>query len=333
MQAYEGEARGMRVELESFSLSYDGRGCAVQDLDLSIASGALFGLIGPNGAGKSTTLKAIAGLLVPSAGRVLLDGARFGEAAFAKRRRSIGFVGESLPFERGVSAQEHLYFFARAHGMQRAEAKARVHEVLTMLDLQAKATADCRALSKGMRQRLSLGRAWIHRPSLLILDEPADGLDPQGRRDLRKILRKIHAEGATVIISSHILRELDDLCDEVAILQAGSLAISGKVNEIQERFAARSNQYRVRCILDPSQSQDAAIAAFERALEPSNAVILKSECAGKYLDAQITLQGAESASAALIRHFVQAEIQICSLERLGSRLEDVYEQLSDPTVN
>lgn len=323
----------MRVELDSFSLSYDGRGCAVQDLDLSIASGALFGLIGPNGAGKSTTLKAIAGLLVPSAGRVLLDGAGFGEDAFAKRRRSIGFVGESLPFERGVTAQEHLYFYARAHGMAKVEAKTRVEEVLSMLDLESKAKTHCRALSKGMRQRLSLGRAWIHRPSLLILDEPADGLDPQGRRDLRKILRKIHAQGATVIISSHILRELDDLCDEVAILQAGALAISGKVIDIQEKFAARSNQYRIRCMIGEAQAENEAMAAFEAALVPSNAVIVKSECAGKYLDAEITLRGGESASAALIRRFVQADVQICSMQRLGSRLEDVYEQLSDPSVN
>lgn len=324
----------MRVELDSFSLSYDGQREAVHSLDLNIASGSLFGLIGPNGAGKSSTLKVIAGLLLPTTGEVRLDGARFGEDAFTQRRRSIGFVGESLPFERGLTSRDYLYFFARAHGLSRSEAEARTQEVLTMLDLQSKAQCQCRSLSKGMRQRLSVGRAWIHRPSLLILDEPADGLDPQGRSDLRRILRRIHEDdGATIIISSHILRELDDLCSEVAILQRGALAVAGQVKEIQERFATRSNRYRMRCTILEGGSAE-AMASQIRALAQDLGVLIESlEITPQEVHAELRLRGGDEASTQLIRECVARSIDVCELTRQGSRLEDIYHQLSNERVN
>lgn len=324
----------MRVDLESFSLSYDGRAPAVDQLNLSIPSGSMFALIGPNGAGKSTSLKAIAGLLLPSAGRVLLDGVGLGDAAFAQRRRSIGFVGESLPFDRGVSSFDYLYFYARAHGLSRVDAKRRCEEVLTMLDLRDKASVACRALSKGMRQRLSVGRAWIHHPQLLILDEPADGLDPQGRSDLRKILRRIHCEqGATILISSHILRELDDLCDEMAILQAGQLAISGKVSEIQQRFATASNRYRLRAFVGQNQCTSSQFERLKLVLVECAAVIESVDFDETGFCVALNLPGGERASAELLRRSVSAGVGVSALERVGSRLEDVYEQLSNDIVN
>lgn len=324
----------MRVELQSFSLSYDGHAFAVRDLDLCIPSGSIFALIGPNGAGKSTSLQAIAGLMLPSAGRVLLDGAQSGDDDFAQRRREIGFVGESLPFERGVQSEEHLYFYARAHGLSRAQARARVQEVLVMLDLQDKARVPCRDLSKGMRQRLSLGRAWIHKPALLILDEPADGLDPRGRADLRKILRKIHQEqGTTILISSHILSELDELCDEVAILQSGKLAIRGKVQEIQAAYAAQSNRYRLHALVPDGGTVAQAMAQLMPLLVERGAVVEQSQSSQASFTLDLCLRGGDEASAALIASSVAAGVQIASLQRLGSRLEDVYEQLADAKVN
>lgn len=321
----------MRVDIEKLSLSYDGRSHALEALDLVIPSGSLFGLIGPNGAGKSTSLKVIAGLLLPSAGRVGLDGAFHGEADFAQRRRAIGFVGDARPFERGSSAREHLTFFARAHGLSRSQAKERAEELLVELNLQDKAESSCRSLSKGMKQRLALGRACVHRPRLLILDEPADGLDPQGRADLRNSLRKIHASGdTTIIISSHVLRELDELCDEVAILQRGKLAVHGSVQEIQEQYLAKSNRYRAQLLLGESgQGKE----GFERLLVDAGAILKGSREQGRRLSVEFSLSGGEPKAAQLVRRCVQEDLALCALERMGSRLEEIYQQLADPRVN
>lgn len=318
------------VELTNLGASYDGEQWALRNLSFEVARGSLFGLIGPNGAGKSTTLRAIAGLRIPDEGQVLLDGFGSSSHEFEERKRSIGFLGDRRPLYRRMSVREYLEFFALAHGVQPTKVGSRVSTLLDKLDLKAKKNADCSALSKGMQQRLCIGRALVHQPSLLILDEPADGLDPQSRLALRDLLRELNAEGTTIIVSSHILRELDDLCDHVAILNRGSLARYGAVDDILRDFDAQRPLYRLSLLSDSDRIDKKALRDIAKQCavlvtdirKNADRVELGVECRDK--DPQV---------AQLVQAMVRSGYSICGVTRDKSRLEDVYDAMTDHGVN
>src|SRR5688572_19875548 len=252
----------MRVELTRLGKTYDGTAWAVRDLHLTIPSGSIYGLIGPNGAGKSTALRMIATVMDPTEGSVAYDGraAPEGEALRATEvRRRIGFLGDGNPLYKHTTPVEYLRLFGQCFRIPRAELEPAIEEVLDTFDLRGKADTPAGALSKGMRQRLLIARCLLHRPDLLILDEPADGLDPRGRSDLRRILLSVRARGVTVLISSHILRELDDLCDRVAILQRGRVLVEGEVDDIIDRYEVSRFVYQLR-MLDGLEAARALLA-------------------------------------------------------------------------
>src|SRR5688572_6042081 len=253
----------MRVELTRLGKTYDGTAWAVRDLHLTIPSGSIYGLIGPNGAGKSTALRMIATVMDPTEGSVAYDGraAPEGEALRATEvRRRIGFLGDGNPLYKHTTPVEYLRLFGQCFRIPRAELEPAIEEVLDTFDLRGKADTPAGALSKGMRQRLLIARCLLHRPDLLILDEPADGLDPRGRSDLRRILLDVRARGVTVLISSHILRELDDLCDAVAILQRGQVVVEGDVDQIIDRYEVSRFVYQMRLLDDDEQAALALLA-------------------------------------------------------------------------
>src|SRR5690606_6625880 len=189
----------------------------------------------------------------------------------------------------------------------------------------AKRDARCSDLSKGMRQRLLIARCLLHRPTLLILDEPADGLDPRGRSDLRDILKKVRDQGVTVIISSHILRELDDLCDRVAILQRGRIIVSGDVGDIIDRFEVSRFVYRLRLLSGLEEA---------RQILGRRRVLIEEESREDGLPVlSIQVQGQESAIADTLAALVQGGVQVLTCSRVRSRLEDVYNRLSEDQVN
>jgi len=217
---------------------------AVRDLNLTIPRGSIFGLIGPNGAGKTTTMAILASLLRPTAGRALVVGL---DPATQTRavRRVVGYMPDVLGVYDDLRVQEYLEFFAAAYKLPRGEWRAVVDGLLELVDLTGKRNSVVHSLSRGMKQRLSLARALVHDPEVLILDEPASGLDPRARIDLRNLMLELQRMGKTVVISSHILPELQEVCTDVAIMEVGRLLAAGPPRTILDRLGG-TRTIRVR---------------------------------------------------------------------------------------
>ena len=204
---------------------------ALNDLDLQIDEGQLFGYIGPNGAGKSTTIKILATLEFPDRGTAHINGIDVVEHP-DEIRRMIGYMPELFGLYDSMPVWEYLDFHARVYG-----APARVvGEVMELTGLGPKRDALAGALSKGNRQRLFLARILLHDPRVLLLDEPASGLDPLARIELRELLKELHRMGKTILISSHILADLEDICDTVGIIEAGQILVSGPIEALREQL-------------------------------------------------------------------------------------------------
>jgi ABC-2 type transport system ATP-binding protein len=199
---------------------------AVRDLDLDVPRGATYGLIGPNGAGKTTTMAVLASLLLPTSGVVRVAGADPATDPAAVRR-AVGYMPDVLGVYDATTVVEYLQFFAGAYRIPRKQWPSLIDGLLELVDLTTKRDSQVNDLSRGMKQRLSLARALVHDPELLILDEPASGLDPRARIDLRTLLLTLREMGKTVLISSHILPELQEVCTDVAIIEAGRLLAAG----------------------------------------------------------------------------------------------------------
>jgi len=208
---------------------------AVDTLDLSIDRGTLYGFLGPNGAGKTTTIRMALGLIHPSGGDVeILDEPVFARATPVVLRR-VGALVEEPGFWRYLSGRKNLEMYARAAGPRadRDKRLARIDEVLRLVDLQEAGGKRVKAYSQGMRQRLGVALALLGAPELLILDEPTNGLDPQGMREIRRLLRRLADEGTTIFVSSHLLAEVEAMCDRVAVLAQGRLVAEGKPSELR----------------------------------------------------------------------------------------------------
>ena len=208
---------------------------AVRDLDLDVPRGATYGLIGPNGAGKTTTMAVLASLLLPTSGVVRVAGADPATDPAAVRR-VVGYMPDVLGVYDATTVVEYLQFFAGAYRIPRKQWPSLVDGLHHLVDLTAKRDSQVNDLSRGMKQRLSLARALVHDPDLLILDEPASGLDPRARIDLRTLLLTLREMGKTVLISSHILPELQEVCTDVAIIEAGRLLAAGPPAQILDRL-------------------------------------------------------------------------------------------------
>ena len=208
---------------------------ALDQLDLDIPRGAVFGMIGPNGAGKSTTFAILATLLIPTSGTATVCGADPVRQPQAVRRK-LGYMPDVMGVYDRLRVDEYLAFHAAAYGVPRREWPELITGLLELVELDVKRDAMVDALSRGMKQRLSLARALIHDPDLLILDEPASGLDPRARIELRTLLHELQRLGKTILISSHILAELQQVCSHIAVVEAGRLLAAGPPEQILARL-------------------------------------------------------------------------------------------------
>ena len=204
---------------------------AVDDLSLSIPQGEIYGLIGPNGAGKTTTIRMTCGLLAPTMGRALVAGVDVAQEP-EKAQQHIGYLSDFFAVYDDLKVWEYLDYFARAYKIEQDEIPVRVTEVIAQVDLDAKRDELIRGLSRGMKQRLGIARAIIHHPKVLLLDEPASGLDPKARLELRNLLLALRDQGATILISSHILTELEGFCTSIGIMEKGRMLRSGRIDEV-----------------------------------------------------------------------------------------------------
>jgi ABC-2 type transport system ATP-binding protein len=304
---------------------------AVDDVTFDLEAGTILGFIGPNGAGKSTTMRILATLDVPTGGEVLLDGRSVVERP-DQARPLIGYMPDRYGTYDDMTVFEFLDFFARAYGQQGRARVERVDSVMDftgLLPLKDKLTSE---LSKGMKQRVALGRTLLHDPKLLILDEPADGLDPRARIELRELLRALAAQGKAVLISSHILTELSEICDSCAIIEQGRLLATGPVAEILHRSAgaAPSTEVQLRLFV-PNGSLAEALSHAERVLlvQPQvknvsfaqDVIRLRLELEA---GAEAKPQWVDEACARLIAALVREGVPVCSFQTRQLDLEDAF---------
>lgn len=208
---------------------------ALHDLSLEIEPGAIFGFIGPNGAGKTTTMRILATLLAPTTGDAMIGGVRLSQDPQGIRRQ-IGYMPDFFGVYNDMRVWEYLDFFATAYHVSTAQRPAMITDLLTLVDLTVKRDNFVDELSRGMKQRLGLARTLVHDPALLILDEPASGLDPRARIEMRELLKELRQLGKTILISSHILTELAEVCTHIGIIERGKLLVSGAVGDILQRM-------------------------------------------------------------------------------------------------
>jgi ABC-2 type transport system ATP-binding protein len=297
----------------------------------SLHAGTILGFIGPNGAGKSTTMRIIATLDVPTSGEVLLDGKSL-VARPDQARPLLGYMPDRYGTYDDMTVFEFLDFFARAYKLRGNERKTRVDSVMDftgLTQLKDKLTSE---LSKGMKQRVALGRTLLHDPKLLILDEPADGLDPRARIELRELLRALAAQGKAVLISSHILTELSEICDTCAIIEQGHLLATGTVQEVLSRTSNAAPFSEVELTLYAGGGAlDEVSKKTERLLleQPlvtnvsllNNAVRFRLELAQGATPASGWV---EEASVRVLKVLVNAEIPVTSFRTREHDLEDAF---------
>jgi ABC-2 type transport system ATP-binding protein len=222
------------VEVRDLWVHY-GRTAAVKGLSFQIPEGEVFGFIGPNGAGKTTTIKVLATLLSPTAGTVLVGGSSAVSDPAGVRAR-IGYMPDFFGVYDDLTVTEYLHFFAAAYRLGGAERRSVVGDVLALTDLTGKRDAPVDSLSRGMKQRLGLARVLLHDPDLLLLDEPASGLDPRARIEIRELLKALREMGKTILVSSHILHELAQVCTRIGIIEAGKMVAEGSLEDIYRQL-------------------------------------------------------------------------------------------------
>ena len=301
------EATGIRKEFGTL--------VAVNDVALSVEPGQVVGLIGPNGAGKTTLLRMLATLLRPTRGHIRVLGLDTA-TDYLKIRRRIGYLPDFFNLYNDLTARECLSFFAKAYGVDTVRIPARVDAVLESADLRDKADDFVRHLSRGMVQRMGLAVLMVHEPELFLLDEPASGLDPIARVQLRHILRRLSGEGKTIIISSHILTELSDFCTHMAIMNKGVLTLYGDVKEIQRRSAG-GRRVRVSVLDDADRAADII-----RGLAGCRVLAVRD----RTLTAEV--DGDEARLAALNAELVNRGLKVVAFAEEKTSLEDVFLKVS-----
>ena len=307
------------IELIHLRKEYDNL-IAVQDLNLTIPHGEIFGLIGPNGAGKTTTIRMACGLLTPTTGRALVSGIDVSEEP-ERAQQLIGYLSDFFAVYEDLRVWEYLDYFAHAYKLPESAIPARVTEVIAQVSLEVKRDAMIRGLSRGMKQRLGIARAIIHRPKLLLLDEPASGLDPKARLELRNLLRSLRDQGSTILISSHILTELEGFCTSIGIMEKGRMVRSGRIDEV----TAAENLAR-----DMRMSwlgNGAAIV--EEKLRAVPHVSNLQLAAGT---ASFQFTGSDEELSAILTALISSGIRVKSFAETKQTVEDLYMKLSHHEV-
>jgi ABC-2 type transport system ATP-binding protein len=293
---------------------------AVDDLTLSIPQGEIFGLIGPNGAGKTTTIRMACGLLAPTLGRALIAGVDVAQEP-ERAQQYIGYLSDFFAVYEDLKVWEYLDYFAHAYKMPEAEIPARITEVIAQVSLEVKRDAMIRGLSRGMKQRLGIARAIIHRPKVMLLDEPASGLDPKARLELRNLLRSLRDQGATILISSHILTELEGFCTSIGIMEKGRMVRSGSIEEVTTATAT-TRLVRLTWAGD-------SLAVAQNKLESDARVSEVNLAPGT---GTFQFSGAEEELAPVLAALVAANVQVTSFGEVKQTVEELYMKLSTHEV-
>jgi ABC-2 type transport system ATP-binding protein len=295
---------------------------ALDELNLTLEPGDVFGFIGPNGAGKSTTMKILCGLLEPTSGEAHVLGRNVVEHGDFVRR-NVGYMPDFFGVYDDLTVTEYLDFFAAAYGLERRRRRKVVHDVLELTDLAYKRDASVDSLSRGMQQRLGLARVLVHDPPVLLLDEPASGLDPRARIEIRELIKELQRMGKTILISSHILSELGEFCNKLGIIERGKLLVCGTIDELMRRARAQP----MICIVTAGGEDDAAHAV--RLLHTDPNVLSVEQSDGQLA---VALRDAGVHHHGLIARLATAGIRLHSVTPQQLKLEDVFLRLTRGAV-
>lgn len=307
------------LEVQKLRKEY-GQLVAVQGIEFQLAPGDVFGFIGPNGAGKTTTIKMLATLLEPTSGTASLNGidvVKYPEEV----RPLLGYMPDFFGLYEGITVWEYLEFFAAAYRLPKSTRPQIIENVLELTDLTVKRDAYVETLSRGMQQRLCLAKSLVHDPVLLLLDEPASGLDPRARIEIKELIRELGAMGKIVLVSSHILPELADFCNKIGIIEKGELLVWGPVNSIvQQLQPTRIIELRVLGETEPVMNRLQS--------DPNTAEV-------KLLDGKIELHyhGDLEAQADLLSMLIRDGFRIASFTETSLDLEDVFMRVTQGVVS
>jgi ABC-2 type transport system ATP-binding protein len=311
--------RNHMIELRGFGKDY-GEFTAVESLDLTIDEGEMFGFIGPNGAGKSTSIRFLATLLRASRGDGTINGYSVSQDPM-NVRRSVGYMPDAFGVYDGMKVWEFLDFFAVAYKIGRTQRKQVIRDVLELLDLTYKRDDFVNGLSRGMKQRLCLAKTLVHDPPVLILDEPASGLDPRARVEVKALLKELRRMGKTILISSHILTELADCCTSIGIIERGKLLMHGPINEVYSRI--RGNQVieaRFGANLDKGLS-----------IIRSNPDVRDVQVDGTKV--VIEFASPEHDTAGMLKSLINNDVEVINFGQKDPNLEDVFMMVTKGLVS
>ncbi len=306
------------IEVINFSKKY-GDFLAVDRLNLKIERGEIFGFIGPNGAGKSTTIRFLATLLRPNDGEGIIAGHSVTRDPLAVRR-VIGYMPDTFGVYDGMKVWEFLDFFAVAYQVPRTRRRQVINDVLELLDLTHKRDAYVNGLSRGMKQRLCLAKTLVHDPPVLILDEPASGLDPRARLEMKALLKELQVMGKTILISSHILSELADFCSSIGIIERGVLLVAGSIVEIQRQLQTH-RQLRIR-VLDHADRAQLIVR--------NNPKIHRCELMDHTITSEFS--GDDREISRLLQELIAAGIEVQSFSEIEPTLEEVFMSITKGLV-
>lgn len=299
---------------------YFGETAAVKDLNLSVERGSVTGIVGPNGAGKTTTFLMLSTLLIPTSGEAFVCG--FDPILDSRDvRRSIGYMPDFFGIYDDLRVSEYLDFFAASYGVAASRRGSLTDDLLELVDLTTKRDAFVNSLSRGMKQRLGLARALVHDPQLLILDEPASGLDPRARVELRALLLELKTMGKTILISSHILSEMEEVCSHVAIMEAGQLIAQGSPEEILSGLSV-ARRFLIRIVGDEKERLRAALEAHDSATG-----VVENDGG-----LEVELAGGDEEAAALLRKLVADGIPVVEFTEIDTGLEEIFMRVTKGIV-
>lgn len=304
------------IEIKGLTKKY-GSFYALNDLNLTLQEGTVFGFVGANGAGKSTTFSILATLLQPTSGEAYVNGKSV-KTEPHEVRKQIGYMPDFFGVYDQLKANEYLDFYGASYGIPEAERQILIPQLLELVNLTHKRYDYVDLLSRGMKQRLCLARALIHDPKVLILDEPASGLDPRARVEMRDILRQLKNMGKTILISSHILPELAEMCDEIGVIDGGKLIAHGSVAEIQAQLAGEKQiTVRVKGLLENAATffEEDPFASKVEIHEEKSTIIFN-------------YRGSEEDQINLLKKALDQQLRIISFSETETNLEDVFMEIT-----
>ncbi len=299
------------LKIENLCKNY-GKFRAVNDLNLHIPKGEIFGFVGPNGAGKTTTMRIICGLLDATTGKVFADGIDVVNRP-KELKRIIGYMPDFFGVYDDLKVIEYLEFYASIYNIKGAESRKVCQDLLELVDLMDKRDFYVDSLSRGMKQRLCLARSLVHNPELLILDEPASGMDPRARIEMKEILRTLKSMGKTILVSSHILPELAELCTAIGIIEKGRIVMSGTVEEIT-RKVYHTQTVRIKVI----DKLDEAVRILQEYPDVDGINTVSAN------EVEASFKGDDVFMNALLVRLIQKNIPVTAFNQLDGNLEDIF---------